>query len=65
LDGKFLGVVEVPKSYVGDANSIFEAIKIQRPKDIKKIDLLLSKGDASQFKKALALKDKPVVNFIT
>jgi hypothetical protein len=47
LDGKFLGVVEVPKSYVGDANSIFEAIKIQRPKDIKKIDLLLSKGDAS------------------
>jgi putative transposon-encoded protein len=65
LDGKFLGVVEVPKSYVGDANSIFEAIKIQRPKDIKKIDLLLSKGDASYFKKAIALKDKPVVNFIT
>ena len=47
MDGKFLGVLDVPKSYVGDAHSIFEAIKIQRPKDIKKIDLLLSKGDAS------------------
>ena len=47
LDGKFLGVVDVPKAFIGDAHKIFEAIKEQRPKDIKKIDQLLSKGDVS------------------
>jgi hypothetical protein len=65
LDGKFLGVIEVPKEYIGDAEKIFNEIVIQKPKDIKKIDTLLAKKSAGEFKKAIALKDKPVVNFMT
>jgi hypothetical protein len=50
---------------VGDAHKIFEAIRSQRPKDIKKIDTLLERRNVDEFKKAIALKDKPVINFIT
>lgn len=55
----------MPKGHIGNAEAIFEAIKTQKPKEIKKIDSITSKGSVSEFSKAIALKDKPVINFIT
>lgn len=60
-----MGVIDVPKGHIGNAEAIFEAIKTQKPKEIKKIDSITSKGSVSEFSKAIALKDKPVINFIT
>jgi len=38
LDGKFIGIIEVPKHCVGNSEEIFNQIKEKRPKDFKKID---------------------------
>jgi hypothetical protein len=65
LDGKFLGAIDLPKECIGNASKIFELIKTQRPKEIKKLDHLLGKVDQTSTGRSIALKDKPVVNFIT
>ena len=38
LDGKFIGVIEVPKDHIGDAHLIFDAIISNQPTSIKKLD---------------------------
>jgi hypothetical protein len=65
IDGKFMGIVEVDKGKVGDAEGIFQEIKRQRPKEVKKVESISEKGGLKEFKKVIAPKDKPVVNFIS
>jgi hypothetical protein len=65
LDGKFICIIEIPKHCVGNSEKIFNQIKEKRPKDIKKIDLFVGRTSVKDFVKAIALQDKPVVNFIT
>jgi hypothetical protein len=64
LNGKFIGIMDIPKHYIGDATAIFNELKSKQPKDIKKLNTIIEKQSIDDFEKAIALKDKPVINFI-
>jgi hypothetical protein len=60
INGKFVCVVDLCKSSIGDSQKIFSLLQ---ECDNPKLERLKGK-DLCDFKSALAVKDKPVVNFI-
>ena len=65
MNGKFVGIIEVPKNQIGNAEFILGEIKTKRPKDMKKVEVICERKEVKEFKKIIALKDKPIINFIT
>jgi hypothetical protein len=65
LDGKFLGIIELPQEHMGDSEYIFTRIKCQKPRDLKRVDAIACKTSLSDFKRVMVQPGKPVINFIT
>ena len=65
MNGKFVGIIEVPKNQIGNAEFILGVIKTKKPKDMKKVEVICERKEVKEFKKIIALKDKPIINFIT
>lgn len=50
---------------MGEAEKILEYIILEKPKELKNMGRFLEKSKVEDYKKVIALKDKPIVNFIT
>lgn len=54
----------MPKEYIGDPEKIYNYILEKKPKEVKRLDVLLKKSIV-EFNRVISPKDKPLINLIT